>query len=68
MIAVNRDETILMPEGEKDVNNAWEMGFVATCNSEGTGKWRDELSEHLQGHPVAIFTDNDTPVMRATFR
>ncbi|HEX8867666.1 MAG TPA: hypothetical protein VF821_18550, partial [Lentzea sp.] len=46
-------------EGEKDVDRAWAMGLVATCNVGGAGKWRDEYSEHFRGQRVAIIADND---------
>jgi hypothetical protein len=34
--------TVLVPEGEKDVESARELGFVATCNPFGALKWKDE--------------------------
>ena len=30
--AVTNNETIYIPEGEKDVDNLAKIGFVATCN------------------------------------
>jgi hypothetical protein len=35
---------VLVAEGEKDVLNLVKLGFVATCNPMGAGKWRSEYS------------------------
>jgi len=42
-------KSVLIVEGEKDVEAARKLGLVATCNSGGAGKWRDEYSEMLRG-------------------
>jgi putative DNA primase/helicase len=52
---------VLVPEGEKDCDNARKLDFVATCNSGGAGKWRDEYSEYLRGKSVTIIADADEP-------
>lgn len=49
----------LIVEGEKDVLNVEKLGFLATTNPGGAGKWRDEYNELLRGHPVIIVPDND---------
>ena len=54
-------EWVYVPEGEKDCDNLALLGLVATTNSEGAGKWREELKPHLQGRKVAILPDNDAP-------
>jgi hypothetical protein len=59
--AVVREETILLPEGEKDVDGLRGLGMVATCNPGGAGKWRDGYSEALRGADVVILPDNDEP-------
>jgi hypothetical protein len=55
---------ILLPEGEKDAENAtraWaHLGGVGTCNPGGAGKWRPEHTETLRGAHVVIIADNDT--------
>jgi putative DNA primase/helicase len=48
-----------LPEGEKDVDLLAKLGLVATTNSEGAGKWRDEYTATLKGRHVAIVPDND---------
>jgi len=59
LLAANRDETVYLPEGEKDVDLLMRLGLVATTNPEGAGKWRDEYTEALKGRHVAILQDND---------
>lgn len=57
--AVATDKTIYVVEGEKDVDNLWNIGLPATCNAGGTGKWSAELSEFLRGANVVILPDHD---------
>ena len=52
---------VLLPEGEKDVDQLISLGFLATCNPGGSGKWEDPYTKTLKGHPVAILPDNDPP-------
>jgi putative DNA primase/helicase len=62
--AVQAGGTVLIPEGEKDVNNLVELGLTATCNPMGAGKWRDRYSDYLSGASVVILPDNDEPGRR----
>ena len=48
-------------EGEKDADNLAALGFCATCNVGGAGKWLDGYSEFLRGKEVIICGDNDKP-------
>jgi putative DNA primase/helicase len=59
LLAANRDETVYLPEGEKDVDLLTKLGLVATTNPEGAGKWRDEYTPALKGWHVVILQDND---------
>jgi 5S rRNA maturation endonuclease (ribonuclease M5) len=54
-------DLVLVVEGEKDVVTLVGLGFVATCNPMGAGKWREEYSDQLAGKHVLIFPDNDAP-------
>src|SRR5215472_1424110 len=56
---VEKAETICITEGEKDADSLCTLGFAATCNPMGAGKWRDEYSETLCGKDVLIFGDDD---------
>jgi hypothetical protein len=46
-------------EGEKDADNLAAIGFVATTNPGGAGKWRPEYAEFFKGRGVVILPDND---------
>jgi 5S rRNA maturation endonuclease (ribonuclease M5) len=54
-------ETVWVLEGEKDVENMISIGFVATCNVGGAGKWLDGYTETLEGKDVVLCGDNDKP-------
>jgi len=54
-------DIVYITEGEKDVENLVKLGFVATCNSGGAGKWRPEFNEYLRGRRVVVLPDKDTP-------
>jgi len=58
---VLKTETICVTEGEKDADNLRALGFTATTNPLGAGKWRDEHSETLRGKTVLIFGDVGDP-------
>jgi putative DNA primase/helicase len=51
--------TVLIMEGEKDVETARELGLTATCNPFGALKWSDEYSPFLGGCDVIVCEDND---------
>jgi KaiC/GvpD/RAD55 family RecA-like ATPase/5S rRNA maturation endonuclease (ribonuclease M5) len=65
---VVKAETVLIVEGEKDVETANRLGlpvgWAATCNPMGAGKWRPEYSDHLLGKRVVILPDADDPGRR----
>jgi predicted P-loop ATPase len=52
-------DVVLVTEGEKDALNLVKLGFVATCNPMGAGKWLLEYSGQLAGKHVVLFPDND---------
>jgi 5S rRNA maturation endonuclease (ribonuclease M5) len=56
---ITKSESVWICEGEKDVNNLVALGFEATCNVGGAGKWLDSYSELLTGKDVVICGDND---------
>ncbi len=59
--AVESGRAIYIAEGEKDVDALVELGYAATTNPMGAGKWRDHYSDALAGAEVVIFADNDEP-------
>lgn len=61
-LAALRDvETVFVVEGEKDADGLRRLGFPASCNPEGAGKWRDAYNQCLAGKRVVILPDNDEP-------
>lgn len=58
---VLNSETIAVCEGEKDCDALVALGFAATTNPGGAGKWRKEYNQYFQGRKVVVFVDNDDP-------
>jgi putative DNA primase/helicase len=52
------DQHIFITEGEKDADNVSNLGFVATTNVGGCGKWREQYNKYFQGRRVVIAQDN----------
>lgn len=48
-------------EGEKDADNLIALGFCATCNVGGAGKWLNGYTDALKGKHVVLCGDNDDP-------
>lgn len=61
MAAVKDGRPVYVCEGEKDVLAMERVGFVATCNPGGAGKWREDYSDPLRGVEVIIIADKDAP-------
>jgi len=60
LAAIKKGATeIYIGEGEKVVDLLWEMGFIATCNSEGAKRWHEEFADYFVGLDVVILPDND---------
>jgi putative DNA primase/helicase len=59
---VLKAQLVCVTEGEKDADNLCDLGFTATTNPGGAGKWRDEYGETLRGKDVVIFSDVDDDV------
>ena len=57
--AVAEGRVVFVVEGEKDADNLASLGFVATCNDGGAGKWKPQHTGPLQGARVAILPDHD---------
>jgi hypothetical protein len=61
LLAADPSQTVVIVEGEKDVNNLTEIGIVATTNHGGAGKWKADHAKYLKGRHVAIIPDADEP-------
>ena len=60
--ALAHGDTIFIVEGEKDCDNLWALGYVATTPPMGAGKWRDTYSQSLKGAAkIVVIPDNDEP-------
>jgi len=59
LAGVETGRWVVVVEGEKDVDRLRSLGFVATCNSGGAGKWRPEFAGYFAGAKVCIVPDND---------
>jgi 5S rRNA maturation endonuclease (ribonuclease M5)/archaellum biogenesis ATPase FlaH len=51
----------MLVEGERDVESLKELGFVASCNAQGAGKWKESYNSYFGGKRVYILSDNDKP-------
>lgn len=58
---VIKAKSVMIVEGEKDVETLRGIGLVASCNPMGAGKWREEYNRYFTGKKVAIIPDNDKP-------
>jgi 5S rRNA maturation endonuclease (ribonuclease M5) len=60
--AIANNEFIFIAEGEDNVDRLWALGFAATCNIGGSGKWRESDTRDLEGaRGVVIIPDRDEP-------
>lgn len=59
--AIEAGRLILIAEGEKDVERLRALGFDATCNAGGAGKWLPDFAQVLRAAEVLILPDNDPP-------
>jgi len=62
LIAARPDDPVLVPAGEKDVDNLRALKLLATTNhgGEGPGKWWPELTPYFRDRRVFLLLDNDT--------
>ena len=52
-------EEVCIVEGEKDADSLNGIGFTATCNVGGAGKWLDTYTETVSDKDVILMPDND---------
>ena len=64
--AVKKRATVFVVEGEKDAVNLTALGFCATTNVGGAGKWKPQYTEVLKtAKRVVIIPDQDEPGLEA---
>lgn len=61
---VIKAKSIIIVEGEKDVEALRGIGLTASCNPMGAGKWKTEYAQYFIGKTVVIIPDNDEPGKR----
>lgn len=66
LIAAQLDHRrVYIVEGEKDVETLRRLGYVATCNHGGAGKWGPDHSKYIEPTAnIVILPDNDEPGIR----
>lgn len=60
-LVIKSTKPTFIVEGEKDCKSLGKIGILATTNSGGAGKWRDEFRKYFQDRDVIIIPDNDEP-------
>ncbi len=60
--AIQTGQTIYVVEGERDVHTLEQLGYVATTNAGGAGKFTEQHAHQLEGaNHVTIICDADQP-------
>lgn len=59
--AVAAGKWVYVVEGERDVDAAHSLGYVATTNIFGAGKWEPQYNSYFAGAKVVIIPDRDKP-------
>jgi len=60
LACVRASATVVICEGEKDCDTMNKLGWVATTNCGGAGKWLPAYSETLKGKHVVLIPDSDS--------
>lgn len=71
LIESDHESIVWIVEGEKDVHAMESLGFVATCNPGGAGKWSlvaDCAKKALRDRHVVIIADDDSKAIKPTDR
>ena len=63
-LEVIKAKTIIITEGERDVESLEALGYVATCNAGGAGKWEPVWSHYFEDKHIVLCGDNDDPGRR----
>lgn len=59
LVKADSSELVFIVEGEKDADRLIGLGVLTTTCPMGAGKWSKVDASPLNGHPVAVFRDND---------
>lgn len=58
-LVIKSTKPILIVEGEKDCKSLEKIGILATTNSGGAGKWKDEFQPWFKDRDIIVVPDND---------
>jgi Protein of unknown function (DUF3631) len=61
LVTANIETPVHVVEGEKDCEALARLGFVATTNPMGAGKWKACLNQWFANRHVFVIPDNDAP-------
>ena len=59
LLAADPKRLRIIVEGEKDVDSLVRLGFIATSNVGGAGKWHPDYAEWFRNCNVCVIRDND---------
>lgn len=59
ILALSKDQPLVIVEGEKAADACWENGIPATTNPGGAGKWHESFNDTLRDRKLIILPDND---------
>jgi 5S rRNA maturation endonuclease (ribonuclease M5) len=54
------NDTIYIVEGEKDADNLWSHGKIATTSPGGANNWKPEYANSLAGKKICVIPDKDS--------
>lgn len=59
LLTADAGKVIFIVEGERDADRLASLGFIATTNAGGAGKWQADFSRFFAAREVVIIPDND---------
>ena len=66
LLAADPAKSVIIVEGEKDVESLRSLGFIATTNPGGAGKWTEAWTQTMEARDVVLVGDADEPGRRHT--
>lgn len=64
LLASQPAEPVFVVEGEKCTDALAGIGYIATTNPQGAGKWRADFAPHFKDRLIIVIPDNDEPGRR----
>jgi hypothetical protein len=60
ILLASDSEKVYLVEGEKDADNLWKVGRVATTSPGGAKNWKPEYAHYLAGKNIVVIPDKDS--------